>query len=227
MVALELIASVPDVVVRIVAIVLIAVAVRWLVGVALRRVVQAAIRRHDTAPERAGRMARAGHDLIRDTGWSTERYVQRTRTVASLLGSIATLVVVLVAVLMVMDLLGLPLTPILASAGIGGVAVGFGAQSLVKDFIGGVFMILEDQYGVGDRVSIGTVTGVIEEVTLRVTTVRDDQHVIWYLRNGDISQVGNRSQGPEIEAADGTDNKGCAPHDAAHEGPAPGGQSSR
>lgn len=193
----NLIGAIPDVAVRIAAIVLIAVVVRWLVSVALRRAVAEAVKRHDASASGTGRLGMAGAELARDAGWTSARYVQRTRTLASLLGSIASLVVVLVAVLMVMDLVGLPLTPVLASAGIGGVAIGFGAQSLVKDFIGGVFMIFEDQYGVGDRVTIGTVTGAISEVTLRVTTIRDDDDVIWYVRNGDISQVGNRSQGPQ------------------------------
>src|SRR3712207_2593896 len=90
---------------------------------------------------------------------------------------------------------GFNLGPLLASAGIVGVAIGFGAQSLVKDLIAGLFMLLEDQYGVGDTVDLGEATGVVETVGLRITTVRDARGVLWYIRNGEIVRVGNKSQG--------------------------------
>ena len=93
------------------------------------------------------------------------------------------------------DLLGIPLAPLLASAGVGGVALGFGAQSLVKDFLSGIFMILEDQYGVGDVIDTGEAIGTVEEVTLRVTRLRDANGVIWYVRNGEIIRIGNRVAG--------------------------------
>jgi len=73
--------------------------------------------------------------------------------------------------------------------------VGFGAQSLVKDYIAGILLILEDQYGIGDIVEVGDVTGTVEFVSLRYTRLRDVEGVIWYLRNGDIQTVGNKSQG--------------------------------
>jgi small conductance mechanosensitive channel len=113
----------------------------------------------------------------------------------SLLRSIVTLVVGLITILTVMDIFTVPLAPLLASAGVGGVALGFGAQSLVKDFLSGIFMILEDQYGVGDVIDSGTVTGTVEEVSLRVTRLRDGQGVVWYVRNGEIIRIGNKSQG--------------------------------
>jgi small conductance mechanosensitive channel len=90
---------------------------------------------------------------------------------------------------------GFNLGPLLASAGIVGVALGFGAQSLVKDLIAGLFMLLEDQYGVGDTVDLGEAIGVVETVGLRITTVRDGRGVLWYIRNGEIIRVGNKSQG--------------------------------
>ena len=96
---------------------------------------------------------------------------------------------------MVMAQAGLELGPLLASAGVGGVAIGFGAQSLVKDFLSGIFMIFEDQYGVGDVVDTGEAIGTVEEVTLRVTRLRDFDGVVWYVRNGEIVRIGNRSQG--------------------------------
>ena len=96
---------------------------------------------------------------------------------------------------MVLGEFGFDLAPLLASAGIAGVALGFGAQSLVKDLIAGLFMLIEDQYGVGDTVDLGEATGVVESVGLRVTTVRDGRGVLWYIRNGEIIRVGNKSQG--------------------------------
>ncbi len=98
-------------------------------------------------------------------------------------------------VLTVMAILNIPLTPILASAGVGGVALGFGAQSLVKDYLSGIFMIVEDQYGVGDLVDLGEASGTIEDVGLRVTRLRDSSGQVWYIRNGEIVRVGNQSQG--------------------------------
>lgn len=124
-----------------------------------------------------------------------ERHASRVGTLGSLLRSIVTFVVTLVTVMTVMAVLGLPLGPLLASAGVGGLALGFGAQSLVKDFLSGVFMIFEDQYGVGDIVDTGEAIGTVEEVGLRVTRLRDATGVVWYVRNGEILRVGNRSQG--------------------------------
>jgi small-conductance mechanosensitive channel len=86
------------------------------------------------------------------------------------------------------------LGPVIASAGIIGVAIGLGAQSLVKDVLSGIFMLVEDQYGVGDDVKVGDVEGVVEKVGLRITTVRDSAGVLWFLRNGDILVVGNKSK---------------------------------
>ena len=90
----------------------------------------------------------------------------------------------------------------LASAGIAGLAIGFGAQNLVKDFIAGLFMLLEDQYGVGDVVDVGEVNGTVEAVGLRITTIRDGRGVVWYVRNGEIVRVGNKSQGWSLVIVD-------------------------
>jgi small-conductance mechanosensitive channel len=126
----------------------------------------------------------------------SERRKQRAETMASVLRSITTGVIMTIALLMILDVVGLPIAPLIASAGIVGVALGFGAQSLVKDFLSGIFLILEDQYGVGDLVDTGMGTvGTIEAVGLRVTRLRDGSGVVWYVRNGEILQVGNHSQG--------------------------------
>jgi small conductance mechanosensitive channel len=104
-------------------------------------------------------------------------------------------VVLAIAVVLVLGELGINLAPILASAGVVGVALGFGAQNLVKDFIAGIGIILEDQYGVGDVVDLGEATGTVEAVGLRITRLRDVNGVVWYARNGEILRVGNKSQG--------------------------------
>lgn len=124
-----------------------------------------------------------------------ERREQRARTTASVLQSLATAVISTVVLLTVMDVLSIPVAPLLASAGIVGVAVGFGAQSLVKDVISGLFMIVEDQYGVGDDVELAGVKGVVEAVGLRVTRLRAHDGTVWYVRNGEVLRVGNASQG--------------------------------
>lgn len=131
-----------------------------------------------------------------------ERRRQRAEAIGSVLRSSATVVIYSIAMMMVLDELGINLGPLLASAGIVGLALGFGAQTLVKDLIAGLFMLLEDQYGVGDFVDLGEASGVIEAVGLRITTLRDSQGVTWYIRNGAISRVGNRSQGWAVVAID-------------------------
>ncbi|HYY10720.1 MAG TPA: mechanosensitive ion channel family protein [Kineosporiaceae bacterium] len=123
------------------------------------------------------------------------RREQRARTMASVLKSLTTAAVATVVVLMVLDEFDVNTAPLLASAGIVGVAVGFGAQALVRDVISGIFMLAEDQYGVGDAVDLGDASGVVEAVGLRVTRIRDVDGTVWYIRNGQVQRVGNRSQG--------------------------------
>jgi small conductance mechanosensitive channel len=96
---------------------------------------------------------------------------------------------------MVLNELGVEVGALIAGAGILGAAVGFGAQSLVRDLISGLFIVFEDQFGVGDVVDLGEIKGVIEAVGLRVTQVRDVEGTLWYVRNGEIARVGNKSQG--------------------------------
>ena len=122
-----------------------------------------------------------------------QRRVQRARTMGTVLKSITTGLLGVVATLMVLSKLGLNIAPLLASAGIVGVALGFGAQNLVKDFLAGTFIILEDQYGVGDMVDVGPASGTVEAVSLRVTRLRNTDGTVWYVRNGEILRVGNKS----------------------------------
>ncbi|MCP2165072.1 mechanosensitive ion channel family protein [Goodfellowiella coeruleoviolacea] len=132
----------------------------------------------------------------------SERREQRARTIGSVLKSITTFLVYGTAAMMVLAQLGIQLAPVLASAGIAGVALGFGAQNLVRDFLSGIFMMLEDQYGVGDVVDVGPATGTVEAVGLRVTTLRDVNGTVWYVRNGEILRVGNSSQGYAVAVVD-------------------------
>ncbi|ROS77056.1 mechanosensitive ion channel family protein [Cellulomonas sp. PhB143] len=133
--------------------------------------------------------------LQRANPLATARRAQRARTIGSVLRSSANIVVGTIMLLLVLDILGVNIAPFIASAGIAGVALGFGAQALVKDFLSGMFMLMEDQYGVGDTVDLGDVTGTVEEVALRVTKVRDIQGTLWFVRNGEIVRTGNMSQG--------------------------------
>ena len=96
--------------------------------------------------------------------------------------------------LTILDELGVNLAPLLAGAGIVGVALGFGAQTLVRDFLSGLFMLVEDQYGVGDVIDVGVATGTVEGVSLRTTRLRDVEGVVWHVPNGEIQRVGNKSQ---------------------------------
>lgn len=122
------------------------------------------------------------------------RRVQRTKTLGSLFNNIITIVVMGITVLLVLAEFGFNLGPLIAGAGIAGVAIGFGAQSLVEDFLSGIFILMEDQYGVGDVVDVGDATGTVEEVQLRVTKVRAIDGSLWFVRNGQILRVGNMSQ---------------------------------
>ena len=125
----------------------------------------------------------------------TTRMAQRAQAIGALATGVVLLLIWVNALLVVLELLGINVTPLIASAGVVGVALAFGAQTLVKDYLAGIFIIIEDQYGIGDEVRFDAVTGVIEEVALRTTTVRDPDGVLWYLRNGEILNVANRSQG--------------------------------
>ncbi|USQ78990.1 mechanosensitive ion channel family protein [Ornithinimicrobium faecis] len=173
--------------------ILLALVARWLAHRAIRGVVDNAVKRADE------KRMNTGERLL---GVDAERRRQRALTMGSLLKSVATFVIATIAVLTVMSLIGLPLGPLLASAGVGGVALGFGAQSLVKDFLSGIFMIVEDQYGVGDMIDTGEAVGVVEEVSLRVTRLRDLTGVVWFIRNGEIIRIGNQSQGWAMASID-------------------------
>jgi small conductance mechanosensitive channel len=136
------------------------------------------------------------------SGLRAERRRQRAETLGSVLRTAVSVTIFSVATMLVLGELGIDLAPLIASAGILGVALGFGAQNLIKDYFAGLFILIEDQFGVGDNVDVGEISGVVEEVGLRITTIRDLQGVIWYIRNGEIVRVGNRSQGWAVVVVD-------------------------
>lgn len=156
-----------------------AYAIRWVVLRLVNRVVRRAA--HSTLPDRMNVA-------------TTARRAQRAETIGSLMQSVITGLLVAVFGTMMLSELGVDIAPIIASAGIIGIALGFGAQSLVRDYLSGVFMILEDQFGVGDIIDVGEATGTVEAVTLRVTRLRDINGTVWYVPNGAILRVGNQSQ---------------------------------
>jgi small-conductance mechanosensitive channel len=130
-----------------------------------------------------------------ETGLVDERRKQRVRALGAILRSASSVTIFSIAGFVILGDLGINLAPLLASAGVVGVAVGFGAQNLVRDYLSGIFMLVEDQYGVGDVITVGDATGTVENVTLRITRVRDVNGIVWHVRNGAIETVGNESQG--------------------------------
>ena len=152
--------------------------------------------------ERPGQARAAEHTQELTAVLMSARREQRAEALGQLLKSIATFTVLTIGLLLILAQIGVNLGPLIASAGVIGVALGFGAQTMVKDFLSGVFLVLEDQFGVGDFVDLGPATGTVEEVTLRITRVRDMSGVVWYVRNGEILRVGNRSQGWTMATVD-------------------------
>src|SRR3954469_18558691 len=130
-----------------------------------------------------------------DTGPMPQaRRTQRAETIGAVVRSIVSITIWSIAVLTVLEILGISLGPLIAGAGIAGVALGFGAQSLVKDFLSGMFMLMEDQFGVGDVIDTGVATRTVEAVSLRTTRLRDVNGTVWHVPNGEIQRVGNKSQ---------------------------------
>jgi len=123
-----------------------------------------------------------------------KRQAERARTTGSVLTSILKAGIWIIAIAMILGEFGFNLGPVIASAGVIGVAIGLGAQTLVRDILSGIFMLIEDQYGVGDQISTLEIEGVVEKVGLRITTIRDKKGVLWYVRNGEILVIGNASQ---------------------------------
>ncbi|MFJ3659861.1 mechanosensitive ion channel family protein [Streptomyces sp. NPDC090119] len=181
---------------RIALIVVVLGVIRWIAKRAITRVVQHILQPSGDdgearPPRRAGRGAAV---LMRDRSRSSQRREQRARTIGSVLSSGVTIVLALLGLAMILDQVGIALGPLLASAGVVGLAIGFGAQSLVADYLSGLLIMVEDQYGVGDTVDLGEAIGEVEHVGLRLTHVRDLNGGLWHIRNGEVLRVRNDSQ---------------------------------
>jgi small conductance mechanosensitive channel len=171
---------------RIVLVILLAVAVNVIVRRSISRLVsgvRAATRELDS---------RAPGALIRAD--ALQRSEARANTLNSVLRSIASGTIFFFAVLIILGQLNIDLAPLLAGAGVVSIAIGFGAQSIVRDVLAGVFVLIEDQYGVGDIIDAGVAAGQVEAFTLRATHLRDAAGTVWHVPNGAIVQVGNKSQ---------------------------------
>jgi small conductance mechanosensitive channel len=138
----------------------------------------------------------------REREMAIQRYRARAAAVSGIVASAGTFIIVAVALLFALSSIGIDVAPLLASAGIAGIAIGFGAQTIIRDFLSGVFMILENQYGVGDVVTVNGITGTVEDVGLRITTLRDFDGTVWYVTNGSVTELGNRSQGWSVAVVD-------------------------
>jgi small conductance mechanosensitive channel len=172
-----------SVVLRIIFVILLAVLIRFVAHRVINKITTRAAQAGGNGKSDAARMLLG------------ERRRQRAKALDSILRNAASVLIFGIAAVTIAGDLGLNLAPVLASAGVLGLAIGFGAQSLVRDFLSGIFMLLEDQYGVGDVIDAGYATGTVEAVGLRVTRLRDVNGVVWHVRNGTINRIGNESQG--------------------------------
>jgi small conductance mechanosensitive channel len=177
--------------------------VNRLVRRAINRFVDRLVReREEKAEERRQEEADGRLTVLRDRAAAKARFLtdqaergkQRAQALGTVLRSIASLAIYTTALMIALAEFGISLGPLVAGAGIVGVALGFGAQSLVRDFLSGIFMLIEDQYGVGDIIDVGDAAGVVEEVGLRTTRLRDVNGTVWFFPNGEIRRVGNKSQ---------------------------------
>lgn len=160
----------------------------------VRDVVSGAKKLRDKQDARGTETKRSRRELV-PSPLTAERIVQRTQTLGAFSRNVITVFVILIAVFVILDELGVNLTALLASAGIIAAGLAFGAQSVVKDILNGMFMVFEDQLGVGDSVTIGDVDGTVEVVGIRITQVRAYDGTLWFIRNGEILRVGNLSHG--------------------------------
>jgi moderate conductance mechanosensitive channel len=176
--------------------ILLIVAVAWAANHLIRRAIRRFTERvaNPEAQERIRRLRRRAPDALQSHGPQSLRSAARATTLSFVLRSATSAVVWTIAGAMILGELGVSLGPLIAGAGIAGIALGFGAQSLVKDFISGTFMLIEDQYGVGDIIDAGEATGTVEAVSLRTTRLRDVNGTVWHIPNGNILRVGNMSQ---------------------------------
>ncbi|MEE8331530.1 MAG: mechanosensitive ion channel family protein [Acidimicrobiia bacterium] len=187
--------------------VLVILAIAWLVNRLVRRAIDrftsGAARRLEAEETERAHLVRSGHlrtlgdrvtAKLESLATQNNRKQQRTETLGTVLRSLASAIIYTIAFLIVLGEFDINLGPFIAGAGIVGIAIGFGAQAVVRDFLAGIFMLVEDQYGVGDIIDVGDATGVVEEVSLRTTRLRDVEGTVWFVPNGEIKRIGNKSQ---------------------------------
>jgi small conductance mechanosensitive channel len=156
----------------------------------IARLISAAVAQHEAvASSQLGRVS-----LGKSAGELDPRREARSESIAGVVGGTTAVIIWVIALITVLGELGIDLGPLIAGAGIAGVALGFGAQSMVKDFLAGLFVLIEDQYGIGDVVDLGEASGTVEEISLRATVLRAQDGTVWHVPNGEVARVGNRSQ---------------------------------
>ena len=181
--------------IRIIGVIVVTLVIRAMAHRFINRLATASIEGTTPTLLRPLRDRAASGGLFGDAALIGERRRQRAETIASVLKSATSFALFVIAVLYILAELNFSLAPLLAGTSIVGVAIGFGAQNIIKDFLNGMFMILEDQYGVGDVIDLKDAIGTVEAVGLRTTRLRDERGAVWYMRNGEIIRVGNHSQG--------------------------------
>jgi len=173
----------------------IVIAVAFAANFVIHRAINRFVRRVQGEPAREALTALVEGQTPADTQPLRLRRAQRAETVAALLRSLSSIVIWVLASLTALGQLNIELAPLLAGASIAGIAISFGAQNLVRDFLAGIFVLLEDQYSVGDLVETEAATGRVEVVSLRSTQLRDLHGTLWHIPNGELKKVGNFSQG--------------------------------
>jgi moderate conductance mechanosensitive channel len=168
--------------------------VAWIVARVARHMARRAIIRFMTADQPAAKALEKVHLTSSAVSVDDPRRAARASSVATVVTSTITVLIWVIALLLSVGELGINLAPLIAGAGIAGIAIGFGAQNLVKDCVAGFFMLVEDQYGIGDVVDVGLASGSVERITLRTTVLRSQDGTVWHVPNGEIHRVGNRSQ---------------------------------
>lgn len=184
--------------IRILIIILVAIIVRWILVAILNRAVRQVTTGAKKRRERVREAEEEGKQPPREFPLSplaAERVVQRTRALGSISRNLITALIVVTTFIIILGEIGINVTAILASAGIIAAGLAFGAQNIVKDLLNGIFMVFEDQLGVGDSVIIGDIDGTVEVVGIRITQVRAYDGTLWFIRNGEILKVGNMSHG--------------------------------
>ena len=174
----------------VVAVIVGAIVLRWVLQFSVRRIVHRVV---------TGVKKSQGVELTQELNASplhAVRVVQRTRTLGTVFGNLITAIIIIVALLIIINVTVPNVTGAFAliTAALGA-GLGFGAQSLIKDILNGLFMVAEDQFGVGDIIDVGEASGVVESVGIRVTSIRSVDGTLWWVRNGEILRVGNMSQG--------------------------------